>query len=90
MALILTKWRLLWQSAKPPVFGKRHVSAVASPESASCFLAQPIDEEVLHGDRLKYFHPTTIGQVLDGRLKTLVKLGFGAGSTVWLAEDLRL
>jgi len=51
---------------------------------------EPIEEELLPGDRLRYFHPTQAGEVLDGRFKTIAKLGFGAGSTVWLAENLKL
>ncbi|KAI1124798.1 kinase domain protein [Nemania abortiva] len=49
---------------------------------------EPIDEELLVGDRLKFFHPTKPGEILDGKFKTIVKLGFGGGSTVWLAENL--
>ncbi|KAJ8124645.1 hypothetical protein O1611_g8996 [Lasiodiplodia mahajangana] len=48
----------------------------------------PIDEELLPGNRLRRFHPTRPGQVLDGRFETITKLGFGSGSTVWLAENL--
>lgn len=51
-------------------------------------LTGPLDEELLPNDRLKYFHPTQPGQVLGGRYKTIAKLGFGSGSTVWLAENL--
>ncbi|KND93317.1 Serine/threonine-protein kinase SRPK [Tolypocladium ophioglossoides CBS 100239] len=50
---------------------------------------EPIDEELLPGDRLRYFHPTQPGEILDGRFKTIAKLGFGTGSTVWLAENLK-
>ncbi|UNI23793.1 hypothetical protein JDV02_009591 [Purpureocillium takamizusanense] len=50
---------------------------------------EPIEEELLPGDRLGRFHPTRPGEVLDGRFKTITKLGYGAGSTVWLAENLR-
>ncbi|EHK19632.1 uncharacterized protein TRIVIDRAFT_193504 [Trichoderma virens Gv29-8] len=50
---------------------------------------EPIEEGLLPGNRLRYFHPTKPGEVLDGRFKTIAKLGFGAGSTVWLAENLR-
>ncbi|KAK1769682.1 hypothetical protein QBC33DRAFT_331602 [Phialemonium atrogriseum] len=50
---------------------------------------EPIEEELFPGDRLRYFHPTQPGEVLDGRFKTIAKLGFGAGSTVWLAENLK-
>lgn len=46
-----------------------------------------IEEEQLPSDRLEQFYPTHPNQVLDGRFKTVVKLGFGAGSTVWLAEN---
>lgn len=49
-----------------------------------------IDGDLLPGDRLRYFHPTRPGELLDGRFKTIVKLGFGAGSTVWLAENIKL
>lgn len=51
---------------------------------------EPVDEEFLYEERLKYFHPTRSGDVLDGRFKAIAKLGFGAGSTVWLAENLKL
>ncbi|KAG6072594.1 hypothetical protein E4U33_003204 [Claviceps sp. LM78 group G4] len=50
-------------------------------------LPEPI-EEAIWADRLKYFHPTQPGQILDGRFKTIAKLGYGRGSTVWLAENL--
>ncbi|KID83605.1 protein kinase domain protein [Metarhizium guizhouense ARSEF 977] len=49
---------------------------------------EPIDEELLPGDRLKSFHPTRPGEVLNGRFKTITKLGYGASSTVWLAENI--
>ncbi|OIW34212.1 kinase domain protein [Coniochaeta ligniaria NRRL 30616] len=50
---------------------------------------EPIEEELFPDDRLRYFHPTKPGEVLDGRYKTITKLGFGTGSTVWLAENLK-
>ncbi|EFY95971.2 protein kinase domain protein [Metarhizium robertsii ARSEF 23] len=49
---------------------------------------EPIDEELLPDDRLKSFYPTRPGAVLNGRFKTITKLGYGAGSTVWLAENI--
>ncbi|KAG5795434.1 hypothetical protein H9Q69_005527 [Fusarium xylarioides] len=52
-------------------------------------IREPIEEELLPGDRLRYFHPTHPGDVLGGRFKTIAKLGFGTGSTVWLAENLK-
>ncbi|CAH0046049.1 unnamed protein product [Clonostachys solani] len=50
---------------------------------------EPIEEELLPSDRLRCFHPTHPGEILDGRFKTIAKLGFGGGSTVWLAENLK-
>lgn len=61
----------------------------AASGSASHDITEPIEEEQLPGDRLEHFHPTSPRQVLDGRFKTITKLGFGAGSTVWLAENLQ-
>lgn len=51
---------------------------------------EPIEEELLPGDRLRCFHPTRPGEVLDGRFKAIAKLGYGSSSTVWLAENLKL
>ncbi|KAI0877489.1 kinase domain protein [Hypoxylon argillaceum] len=51
---------------------------------------EPIEEELLPGNRLKYMHPTQPGEILDGRFKPITKLGFGTDSTVWLAENLNL
>ncbi|KAI1149391.1 kinase domain protein [Nemania diffusa] len=52
-------------------------------------IEEPIEEELLSGDRLQRFHPTQPSQLLDGRFETVVKLGFGTGSTVWLARNLQ-
>lgn len=60
-----------------------------STPSAARVINEPIEEETLPGDALRYFHPTTAGQILDERFKTLAKLGYGGGSTVWLAENLK-
>ncbi|KAG6112022.1 hypothetical protein E4U13_004495 [Claviceps humidiphila] len=44
---------------------------------------EPIEEEADCSERLKHFHPTEPGEILDDRFKTLGKLGYGRGSTVW-------
>lgn len=49
-----------------------------------------IKEELIPDDRLKFFYPTGPGEVLNEQFKIITKLGFGAGSTVWLAENLKL
>ncbi|KAF5707384.1 kinase domain-containing protein [Fusarium mundagurra] len=71
-----------------PRFGNRCFSA-SQLESMAHEIREPIEEELLPGDRLRYFHPTHPGDVLGGRFKTIAKLGFGTGSTVWLAENLK-
>jgi serine/threonine-protein kinase SRPK3 len=53
-------------------------------------LSEPVDEELLPGNRIDCFHPTRAGEILDGRFRAIVKLGFGTGSVVWLAENLKL
>ncbi|KAG6267840.1 hypothetical protein E4U47_005039 [Claviceps purpurea] len=59
----------------------------ASTSEPTHVVSEPV-EEARWTDRLKYFHPTEPGQILDGRFKTIAKLGYGRGSTVWLAENL--
>ncbi len=88
---IPTKLLTVWQ--KRP----RRLAAVWHPRfpasqlgSVARMVDESIEEELLPGDRLACFHPTRPGEVLDGRFKTIAKLGYGAGSTVWLAENLEL
>ncbi|KND93789.1 Serine/threonine-protein kinase SRPK, partial [Tolypocladium ophioglossoides CBS 100239] len=57
--------------------------------STAHMIDEPIDEELLPGDRLRYFYPMQLDETLDSRFKTIAKLGFGGGSTVWLAENLK-
>lgn len=48
----------------------------------------PIDEEKVSGYRWQtYYHPNP-GEILYGRYKLKVKIGYGSSSTVWLALDL--
>lgn len=71
-----------------PPWHKR--ALVSTPKSMTHIIDEPIEEELLRGDRLSRFHQTRPGEVLDGRFKTISKLGYGTSSTVWLAENLRL
>ncbi|POR39058.1 Serine/threonine-protein kinase SRPK [Tolypocladium paradoxum] len=92
-ASAITKLRFLWQKRRPnaprmPAPRNRHLS-VSSPASTAHMIDEPIDEELLPGDRLRYFYPMQPGEILDGRFKTIAKLGFGTGSTVWLAQNLK-
>ena len=47
-----------------------------------------VEEERVPGYRPEIFYPANPGQVLNNRFKILTKIGWGAASTVWLAEDL--
>ncbi|KAG6052654.1 hypothetical protein E4U17_005569 [Claviceps sp. LM77 group G4] len=69
-----------------PCHWTRLFLANSRSESAHVF-REPV-EEARCAERLKYFHPTEPGQILDGRFRTIAKLGYGRGSTVWLAENL--
>ncbi|KAL5483406.1 hypothetical protein ACEPAI_8637 [Sanghuangporus weigelae] len=46
-------------------------------------------EEPLAGYHLGGYHPTRIGDTLNGRYRIVQKLGWGEYSTVWLAHDLQ-
>jgi len=48
----------------------------------------PIEEETLPKYRPENYYPVSIGQVFSERYKVLAKLGFGGGSTTWLAQDI--
>jgi serine/threonine protein kinase len=48
-----------------------------------------VDEERCPGYSSEDFYPATPGDVLADRYRVLVKIGWGTGSTVWLAEDAR-
>ena len=48
-----------------------------------------VDEEISPVYDSKYFYPVKPGEVLADRYQTLVKVGWGVSSTVWLARDLQ-
>ncbi|KAH3544134.1 hypothetical protein KXW20_009012, partial [Aspergillus fumigatus] len=48
-----------------------------------------VDEEISPLYDSKYFYPAKPGEVLADRYQTLVKVGWGVSSTVWLARDLQ-
>lgn len=48
-----------------------------------------IDEEISPAYGPKYFYAAKPGKVLADRYQTLVKIGWGVSSTVWLARDLQ-
>ncbi|KAE8349566.1 CMGC protein kinase [Aspergillus coremiiformis] len=50
---------------------------------------EPIDEERCLGYHSKDFYPAMPGEVLGSRYQILVKVGWGATSTVWFVRDMR-
>ena len=51
--------------------------------------SQVFEEERYNNFSKGRYYPVQIGQVLDMRYQVVGKLGFGLGSTVWLARDLQ-
>jgi len=49
-----------------------------------------IEEELLPYFKPRHFLPVEPGKIFGERYKTIAKLGYGGGSTVWLARDLDL
>jgi hypothetical protein len=49
-----------------------------------------IEEELLPHYNSRHFFPVEPGKVFKERYETIAKLGYGGGSTVWLARDLNL
>jgi hypothetical protein len=47
----------------------------------------PIEEERIPGYDPKRFLPVNPGDLLNNRYRIVVKVGWGATSTVWLAQD---
>lgn len=48
-----------------------------------------VDEEISPVYNSKYFYPAKPGEILADRYQTLIKVGWGVSSTVWLARDLQ-
>jgi serine/threonine-protein kinase SRPK3 len=49
-----------------------------------------IEEETLPHYNPRHFFPVEPGKIFKERYETIAKLGYGGGSTVWLARDLNL
>lgn len=60
----------------------------AKPKFETLSASQKFEEETFDNFEGRYC-PVIIGQVLDTRYEVVGKLGFGLGSTVWLARDHR-
>ncbi|TVY71435.1 Serine/threonine-protein kinase SRPK [Lachnellula suecica] len=60
----------------------RQISTVMPPD--------PLEEELLPYYNAEHFYHVKTGKIFNDRYQTIAKLGFGGGSTVWLARDLNL
>ena len=51
---------------------------------------QIVDEEKWPGykENAKHFYPARPGEILNNQFQLLTKLGWGVGSTVWLARNM--
>ena len=58
------------------------ISAISVPRG------ELVDEELGSGYNPKHYYPAKPGEVLANNYQLLVKIGWGAGSTVWLARDV--
>ncbi|GLA99918.1 hypothetical protein AtubIFM57143_008619 [Aspergillus tubingensis] len=47
-----------------------------------------VDEELSPGYNPRHYYPAKPGEVLADHYRLLVKIGWGSGSTVWLARDV--
>lgn len=64
-------------AARPCITGLRKLATTSR---------KPLEEERLPGYDPKAFYPAEIGERLAGKYELVSKLGWGSGSTVWLAR----
>ncbi|KAH8723985.1 CMGC protein kinase [Phaeosphaeriaceae sp. PMI808] len=65
------------------------IAPIAPLETSTILPPEPaIEEEQIPDYNPHHFYPANPGEVLDKRYKTIVKLGWGSCSTVWLAQDV--
>ncbi|KAH9207011.1 kinase-like domain-containing protein [Leptodontidium sp. 2 PMI_412] len=65
------------------------IAPTAPLETSTILPPEPaIEEEQIPDYNPHHFYPANPGEVLNKRYKTIVKLGWGSCSTVWLARDV--
>ena len=52
-------------------------------------LGIPIEEERGQDYDPRHFYPVKFGEIFHDKYEVVVKVGFGGGSTVWLARNLQ-
>ncbi|KAF9894397.1 hypothetical protein FE257_007900 [Aspergillus nanangensis] len=61
-----------------------------APTTTASRIPQPelVDEERVPGYKPNFYYPANPGETIDNHYQLLFKMGWGANSTVWLAQDL--
>lgn len=80
--------RRLSPRVSPRTVIRLYSSQAAQISRATMTDSDPIEEEILPGYRPENYYPVHIGQLLNAQYKVLAKLGFGGGSTTWIAQDI--
>lgn len=74
--------RIRFLRAKPHQLSRSLSTTTSIPQY------EPVDEEFSPGYDPKHYYPAKPGEVLADHYRLLVKIGWGSGSTVWLARDV--
>ena len=74
--------RISFLRAKPPQLSRSLSTTSSIPQH------ELVDEEFSPGYSPKHYYPAKPGEVLADHYQLLVKIGWGGGSTVWLARDV--
>lgn len=77
-AMLAFLWRRIWPAKGLLKFSNRNHKVLPSDLE--------IDEEM---HELSRYYPAKIGDVIEDRYQIVGKLGFGVGSTVWLANEFK-
>ncbi|RAH63465.1 kinase-like protein [Aspergillus piperis CBS 112811] len=74
--------RISFLRAKPHQLSRSLSTTTSIPQH------EPVDEEFSPGYNPKLYYPAQPGEILADHYRLLVKIGWGSGSTVWLARDV--
>ena len=62
--------------------------SLAAANATHLPLDVPIEEERRKDYDSRHFYPVKLGEVFHDKYEVVVRVGFGGGSTVWLARNL--
>jgi serine/threonine-protein kinase SRPK3 len=64
-------------------------SSLSAANAKHLPLDVPIEEERRKDYDSRHFYPVKLGEIFHDKYEVVVKVGFGGGSTVWLARNLQ-